>query len=152
MTAQLDHPAIVPIYSLKSDGENGLHLAMKMINGITLKDYLKQVATHYRLDGVRAFDEEKSLRNRLEIFLKACDALEYAHSRNIMHRDLKPENIMTGEYHETYIMDWGIARPILPQPEGASVLAGTPQYLAPEAIRGTMRPARRYFRDGGNPV
>lgn len=136
VTAQLDHPAIVPIYSLKSDGENGLHLAMKMINGITLKDYLKQVATHYRLDGVRAFDEEKSLRNRLEIFLKACDALEYAHSRNIMHRDLKPENIMTGEYHETYIMDWGIARPILPQPEGASVLAGTPQYLAPEAIRG----------------
>lgn len=136
VTAQLDHPAIVPIYSLKSDEENGLHLAMKMINGITLKEYLKQVSAHYRLDGVRAFDEQKSLRNRLEIFLKACDALEYAHSRNIMHRDLKPENIMTGEYHETYIMDWGIARPIQPQPEGSPVLAGTPQYLAPEAIRG----------------
>lgn len=135
VTAQLDHPAIVPVYTLNSDRKHGLHLAMKMINGVTLKAYLEQVCTHYRLDGVSSFDEEKAIRNRLEIFLKVCDALEYAHSRNVMHCDLKPANIMIGEYHETYIMDWGIAHAIQPE-ESKRTLAGTPQYLSPEAILG----------------
>lgn len=135
VTAQLDHPAIVPIYTLNSDRKHGLHLAMKLINGITLKAYLEQVSTHYRLDGVNSFDEEKAMRNRLETFLKICDALEYAHSRNVMHCDLKPANIMIGEYHETYLMDWGIARPIRTS-EPSLTLTGTPQYLSPEAIQG----------------
>lgn len=135
VTAQLDHPAIVPVYTLNSDRENGLHLAMKLINGVTLKNYLDQVCMHYRLDGIRSFDEDKALRNRLEIFLKICDALEYAHSRNVMHCDLKPANIMLGEYHEAYIMDWGIATPIRVR-DAKRTLAGTPQYLAPEAILG----------------
>ena len=135
VTAQLDHPAIVPVYTLNSDRKHGLHLAMKMINGVTLKAYLEQVCTHYRLDGVSSFDEEKAIRNRLEIFLKVCDALEYAHSRNVMHCDLKPANIMIGEYHEAYIMDWGIAHAIQPE-ESKRTLAGTPQYLSPEAILG----------------
>lgn len=135
VTAQLDHPAIVPVYTLNSDRKHGLHLSMKMINGITLKAYLEQVCTHYRLDGVSSFDEEKAIRNRLEIFLKVCDALEYAHSRNVMHCDLKPANIMIGEYHEAYIMDWGIAHAIQPEKPDRP-LAGTPQYLSPEAILG----------------
>lgn len=136
VTAQLDHPSIVPIYTLNADRENGLHLAMKLINGDTLKAYLEQIVTHYRLDGVHSFDETKSLRYRLEIFLKVCDALEYAHSRNVMHCDLKPANIMIGEYHETYIMDWGIAKQIRDEDGNSNVheLAGTPRYLAPEAI------------------
>ena len=74
VTAQLDHPAIVPVYTLNSDRKNGLHLAMKRINGVTLKTYLDQVSMHYRLDGVDSFDEAKALQNRLEIFLKICDA------------------------------------------------------------------------------
>ena len=136
VTAQLDHPAIVPIYTLNTDRQNGLQLAMKLINGETFKAYLEQVATHYRLDGIHSFDETKSLRYRLEIFLKVCDALEYAHNRNVMHGDLKPANIMIGEYHETYIMDWGIAGRIRDK-DGNPMkheLAGTPRYLAPEAI------------------
>ena len=136
VTAQLDHPSIVPIYTVNTDRQSGLHLAMKLINGETFKAYLEQIATHYRLDGVHSFDEAKSLRYRLEIFLKVCDALEYAHNRNVMHGDLKPANIMIGEYHETYIMDWGIAGRIRDK-DGKPVeheLAGTPRYLAPEAI------------------
>lgn len=135
ITAQLDHPAIVPIYTLNTDDRNGLHLAMKLINGETLKAYLEQICTHYKLDGVSSFDEAKSLRNRLEIFLKICDALEYAHSRNVMHCDLKPANIMIGEYHEAYIMDWGIARPIHTD-NPPKEIAGTPQYIAPELANG----------------
>lgn len=145
VTAQLDHPAIVPIYTLNSDDRDGLHLAMKLINGRTFKTYLEQVCTHYRLDGVRSFDEKKALRYRLDIFLKVCDALEYAHSRNVMHCDLKPSNIMIGEYHEAYIMDWGIAHKIH-SPEGSQEqpggVCGTPQYLAPEVIRRQGRDQR----------
>ncbi len=141
VTAQLDHPAIVPIYTLNSDAGNGLHLAMKLIRGETLKSYLEQVRTHYRLDGVKTYDESNALRYRLDIFLKACDALEYAHTRNVMHCDLKPANIMIGEYREAYIMDWGIARRIRetePEADDAEKqpVCGTPQYLAPETIRG----------------
>lgn len=142
MTAQLDHPAIVPIYSLHTDQDNGLHLAMKLINGENFKDYLNQIITRYRIDGIQHYDEAKSLRFRLEIFLKICDALEYAHSRNIMHCDLKPENIMIGEYREAYLMDWGIARQIKePGYDPATWVkpknvTGTPRFLSPEAIRG----------------
>lgn len=142
VTAQLDHPSIVPIYSLGKSQDNGLFLAMKLINGQNFKDYLDQICTHYKLDGIGAFDEHKSLLNRLEIFLRVCEAMEYAHSRNVMHRDLKPENIMIGEYHETYVMDWGIAR-LIREPgfdpskwERPKQISGTPRFLSPEAING----------------
>ena len=80
----------------------------------------------------------------LDVLLKVCDALEYAHSRNVMHGDLKPANIMIGEYHETYIMDWGIARRIGENPEeaenpdGKRGICGTPHYLAPEMVVGEV--------------
>jgi len=142
VTAQLSHPAIVPIYSLNSDDKDGLHLVMKLIDGKTLKSYLEQLDHEYRTSGVAQFDEHKSLLYRLEIFLRVCDALEYANSRNIMHCDLKPENIIIGEFHETYIMDWGIARLIQEpgyDPEKwvrPNTISGTPRFLSPEAIHG----------------
>lgn len=142
ITAQLDHPSIVPIYSLNSDSKDNLYLAMKMINGQNFKTYLEQICTHYKLDGIHSFDERKSLLFRLDMFLKICEALEYAHSRNVMHCDLKPENIMIGEYHEAYLMDWGIAR-LIEEPDydpakwiPPSKITGTPRFLSPEAIKG----------------
>ena len=142
VTAQLSHPAIIPIYSLNSDEEDGLHLVMKLVDGKTLKSYLEQLDHEYRTSGIEQFDERKSLMYRLEIILRVCDALDYANSRNIMHCDLKPENILIGEFRETYIMDWGIARQIEePGYDPAtwvkpSTISGTPRFLSPEAIQG----------------
>ena len=142
VTAQLSHPAIIPIYSLNSDDKDGLHLVMKLVDGKTLKDYLDQLDHEYRTSGIEQFDERKSLMYRLEIMLRVCDALDYANSRNIMHCDLKPENILIGEFRETYIMDWGIARQIIePGYDPAtwvkpSTISGTPRFLSPEAING----------------
>ena len=142
ITAQLDHPAIVPVYSIHRDKDGNLHLAMKLINGRPFQSYLSDLTHHYERDGFSAFEEKRSLDYRLEVFLSVCDALEYAHNRNIMHCDLKPENIMIGEYHEAYLMDWGIARRINDpkfdpkQWESPSIITGTPRFLSPEAVRG----------------
>ncbi len=49
-------------------------------------------------------------RRGLEVFVKVCDALAFAHSRGVLHRDLKPANVMVGEFGQVYVMDWGYAR------------------------------------------
>jgi serine/threonine-protein kinase len=145
VTAQLDHPSIIPIYGLSGDDRNGVHLIMKLVNGKTLRDYLRNIAVNYRVRGIKNFDEEGELGKRLEIFLRVCDAIAYAHHRKIMHRDLKPENIMLGEYMEVYVMDWGLAK-MIPKDEepidDAKQLAGTPRYFSPEALRGERCDAR----------
>ena len=145
VTAQLDHPAIIPIYSLSGDDKNGIHLAMKLVNGKTLRDYLRNIALNYRIRGMDNFDEDAMMRRRLELFLHVCDAISYAHHRNIMHRDLKPENIMIGEFMEVFVMDWGLARMIPKEdeaPDSGDRILGTPRYFPPEALRGERCDAR----------
>ena len=142
ITAQLDHPAIVPVHSIHRDKDGNLHLAMKLINGCPLHNYISDMVRHYDRDGFSPREEQRSLNYRLELFLSVCDALEYAHNRNIMHCDLKPENIMIGEYHEAYLMDWGLAR-LINDPKfdpktwkAPSVITGTPRFISPEALNG----------------
>lgn len=137
ITAQLEHPSIVPVYGLFSDDKNGLHLAMKLIRGRTLREYLDNVIKRYSKMTWRqvAHCERKYCRQRLDFFLKVCDAISYVHNKNVIHRDLKPENIMLGKYNETYIMDWGIAEKYGPDaPDKPARMTGTPRYIAPEIL------------------
>ena len=136
ITAQLEHPSIVPIYGLYSDNNKGLHLAMKLIQGNDLRKHLEAVHEQYSMlpkYQIR-LRERKMLKQRLEFFLHICDALEYVHSRNVIHRDLKPENIMIGKFNETYIMDWGIAERCDENGVTPSQISGTPCYLPPELL------------------
>ena len=75
------------------------------------------------------------LRKRLEIFLRVCDTIAYAHHRNVIHRDLKPENIMIGKYMEVYVMDWGLAKVIEEDGNNKVRISGTPRYFPPEVLR-----------------
>ena len=144
LTSQLDHPSIVPLFSLDTDSADGLHLAMQLINGITLKEYLEQARGQEPVFGRRY---EHSLQPRLESFLKVCDAIEYCHSRGIVHCDLKPDNIMLGRHGEVYVMDWGIACPAGTDRKGH--LDGTPAYMAPETLlNGTTDPKTDVFSLG----
>lgn len=142
LTAQLDHPSIIPIYSLNTDDKKGLHFSMKLVKGVTLQAYFKETLLRYRVNGLKGVEEKIAQRNRLEIFLKICDAMAFAHSRGVIHRDLKPENIMIGEFNEVYVMDWGIAifdetRSANESLEAANLgLCGTPGYIAPSLING----------------
>ena len=138
VTAQLDHPGIIPIYGLARDAQDGIHLIMKLVNGRTLREYLQNITMNYRIRGIGAFDEDMQLRKRLEIFLRVCDTLLYAHHRGVIHRDLKPENIMIGKYMEVYVMDWGLSV-VIPEdgiPPDVKKISGTPRYFAPEVLRG----------------
>ncbi|MFO0554680.1 MAG: serine/threonine protein kinase [Polyangiaceae bacterium] len=108
ITAQLDHPFIVPVYGVETGPSGGLAYAMKLVQGREFGDLLEE--TKAMLDAGKTLDEGHSLEARLEAFLKVCDAISYAHERGIVHRDLKPANIMLGRFNEVYVMDWGIAR------------------------------------------
>ncbi|NLF93108.1 MAG: protein kinase [Oligosphaeraceae bacterium] len=147
ITAQLDHPAIIPLYSLNSDAADSLHLAMKLVRGKTLREYLENIICNYRLQGIDKFDEHSSLFKRLGLFLKVCEAISYAHHSNVIHCDLKPENIMIGEFSEVFVMDWGIAKKLdhdgrAPATDSDNMISGTPRYLSPETMFGELLDVR----------
>lgn len=143
VTAQLDHPAIVPLYELNGGQDRRLHIAMKLVMGQTLRELIDDAVLDCRSQQATRSTrvELRALKGRLEHFVKVCDALSFAHSKGVIHRDLKPENVMIGQFHEVYVMDWGIAEvlPETPAPASApgSVISGTPGYLAPEIIAGS---------------
>jgi len=144
ITAQLDHPSIIPLYSIHSSAiDKGLHISMKLIHGHTLKELIEDTALlcmQYKKTKIKEI-EQSVLKERLEDFLKVCDAISFAHNRNVVHRDLKPENIMIGEFHEVYVMDWGIAAPYKKEEtetdqQEIATISGTPGYIAPELVVG----------------
>jgi len=133
LSAQLEHPSIVPMYSLNSDSADGLHLAMQLIKGITLGEYIDRTLAMLKKKNISQAHFNKLLRERLEIFLHICDAIAYCHSRRIIHNDLKPENIMIADYGQVYIMDWGIAS--IDGRRKSSRISGSLSYMAPERLR-----------------
>ncbi len=145
VSAQLDHPNIVPIYTVKQPGEGEKYVSfvMKLIKGQDLFEIISKSRKCYVSSPREELDPELRLRSRLEYFLKVCEGISYAHSKNVIHRDLKPANVMIGDYGEVYIMDWGIAKVIgtgveieggiASQAEG---VVGTPTYMSPEQSKG----------------
>ena len=111
ITGQLEHPGIVPIYALGIDTEGKPYYAMRFIQGKDLSTRIREFHRD-RIATKEAFDGP-SLKHLLRRFLDVCNAMEYAHSRGILHRDLKPANVMLGEFGETLVVDWGLAK-VLP--------------------------------------
>jgi len=152
ITARLEHPGVVPVYTLEIDSEGRLSYAMKVVQGNTLKEEIGELKDA-QLANPNRKTWQRELFRLLEIFLKVCDALDYAHSKGIIHRDLKPANIMIGPFREVYIVDWGIAqvwnRPGIENEEPSKVIAGTPRYLSPEQARCRhLKPASDQFTMG----
>jgi Leucine-rich repeat (LRR) protein len=156
VTAQLEHPNIVPVHELGVDEQDQLFYTMKMVRGITLQKVIDLMA-----EGVEATVKKYPLPALLTIFQKICDALAFAHSRGVIHRDLKPENVMLDDFGVVLVMDWGLAKVMgRPEPYGAvsahaddederqakplsghtpaGTIMGTPQYMAPEQARGEV--------------
>jgi len=101
VTAQLDHPGIVPVHDLGIDRESRLYFTMKLVKGRDFRTIL---------DPTPREGDGWSRARAVGVLLKVCEAMAYAHSRGVLHRDLKPSNVMVGEFGEVYVMDWGLAR------------------------------------------
>lgn len=111
ITGGLEHPGVVPVYSLGAYPDGRPFYAMRFIRGQTLHDAIK--AFHAPSDATQPLNSAQKnleLRKLLQRFIDVCEAIDYAHSRGVLHRDLKPGNIMLGRYGETLVVDWGLAK------------------------------------------
>ena len=155
VTGGLEHPGIVPVYGLGTYADGRPYYAMRFIRG----DSLKSAIESFHQTDWKGKDSERSLalRKLLGRFVDVCNAIAYAHSRGVLHRDLKPGNIMLGNYGETLVVDWGLARvqdrteeldsaqAPLQLSSGsnsgqtvAGAAIGTPGYMSPEQAEGRL--------------
>jgi serine/threonine protein kinase/tetratricopeptide (TPR) repeat protein len=132
--AALDHPFICKVYET-GESEGRSFIAMEFVEGQTLREKMEK--------------ELFSLGDTLRIALEITEALEKAHKRGIVHRDLKPANIMITSQGHAKVMDFGLAKRVLPGGEAelsrtltqssiteAGAIAGTISYMSPEQARG----------------
>jgi serine/threonine protein kinase len=154
ITAMLAHPAIVPIHARGTHPDGRPYYVMPMIRGETLKDATERL----RRSEATSSEREAQLHALIRRFLPACEAVAYAHSRNVIHRDLKPANIMLGPFGETLVLDWGLAKRIGDVDTEAAAFAPSPSpdfhtgfsetlpgqakgtlgYMSPEQARGDL--------------
>lgn len=135
MTGQLEHPNIVPVHELSVDPGGVPYFTMKLVQGQALDSWLRGSS--------RPLGSTERLEACLEVFIKVCDAIAYAHHRGVIHRDIKPENIMIAGFGQVYVMDWGLARLTKSRPASGSRSqmeargpVGTPAYMSPEQAAG----------------
>jgi eukaryotic-like serine/threonine-protein kinase len=127
ITGQLEHPSIVPVYCLGQDEAEHPYYVMRFVKGRTLDEIIKE---HHASPNPIVF------RELLRRFIAVCQALAYAHSRGVIHRDLKPANVMLGDYGETLVLDWGLAKDIKQGSEMSDIGKG---YGSPGDVAGMKR-------------
>ena len=141
ITAKLQHPAIVGVLEAGTWPSGEPFYAMELVAGKSLDKAIAQCATS---------------RDRLALLpnvIAVADALAYAHGRRVIHRDLKPANVLVGEFGETVVIDWGLAKDLTdaeapdllvgpyrggaqPGETEAGAVMGTPQYMPIEQAEG----------------
>jgi serine/threonine-protein kinase len=120
--ASLDHPHVVTVYDA-GESEHGLYLAMRLIDGPTLADLIRE----RRLDA----------RHALDLLNQVADALDAAHEEGIVHRDVKPHNVLIADGDHAFLADFGLTRAgAEPSLTASGALVGTVAYLSPEVVRG----------------
>jgi eukaryotic-like serine/threonine-protein kinase len=141
ITARLEHPGIVPVHEAGRWPDGTPYYAMKLVAGRSLRELIAERTTVGERLGL------------LHHVIAVADAIAYAHGRNIIHRDLKPANVIVGDFGETIVIDWGLAKDLSTAEEStigggpfrtaadseltsAGAVLGTPLYMAPEQARG----------------
>lgn len=149
ITAQLEHPSVVPVHEIGIMPGGMPYFSMKLVKGRSLDELINHLRIGDR-ETVRVYNHLA----RLRLFQRLCQGMAYAHAKGVVHRDLKPANILMGEYGEVQIMDWGLAKTVkstipdygdalvstVRQASGMNTyggaIAGTPAYMSPEQARG----------------
>ena len=157
-TARLEHPGVVPVHEIGRLADGRWYFTMEEVRGRTLAEVITEV---HRNSGDGTWGTGSNgwtFRRLIETFRMVCETVAFAHSRGVVHRDIKPNNIMVGEYGETLVLDWGLAKSVddddershdvlldaLAERAGADLLetppgwvVGTPAYMPPELAKGT---------------
>jgi eukaryotic-like serine/threonine-protein kinase len=146
VTGQLEHPGIVPVYEIAQRETGEIYYTMRVVRGQTMEEKMEACGT---------------LRDRFKLlieFIELCQAISYAHSRHVIHRDIKPANVMIGEFGETVVLDWGLAKvkgqkdtagdrlrdeaALIQKMSAKETVAGrpigTPSYMSPEQAEGKV--------------
>ena len=152
VTAKLEHPGIVPIYDMGNLEEEHAYYTMRLIRGNTLEDAISSVYQIDQFENPSKF--ALKFRGLISNLIDICDTIEYCHSQGIIHRDLKPQNIICGDYGETIVLDWGLARraealrlkldSVVPEDVSNEniestrfgTIKGTPAFMSPEQAAG----------------
>ncbi|MDF7822767.1 serine/threonine-protein kinase [Pontiellaceae bacterium B12227] len=146
LTANLTHPNIVPIHNMGIASDGAPFFSMELVPGDSLRDIIEKLKA-----GDPVYKTRYTLKDLLDIFNKVCDALAYAHSRNVLHLDIKPDNIRVGQFGEVLLCDWGLARieghidsgeaergqldsDLLNDMTLTGTMKGTPGFMAPEQV------------------
>ena len=156
ITAQLDHPNILPIYELSVNAQDKPFYTMKLVRGESLRKVLDELREQ-KAEAAARFP----LAELLKVFDKICEAVAFAHAKRIVHRDLKPDNILLGRHGEVWVTDWGLAKPLPRRADEASdfetstaidsvrhtdpaavetesgMAVGSPQFMSPEQAAGS---------------
>lgn len=144
-SSRLDHPGIIHINDFGETEDGLLFIAMELLDGRSLTEVIRDEAP-------------LSLERCTRIILQLALALDHAHGQGVVHRDLKPDNVMLGEFGETVVLDWGLAKAQGKKDRRMEVLVeemeqlrkssgsetvmgapmGTPSYMPPEQARGEL--------------
>jgi len=126
--ADLSHPYIARLLDGGVSSEGELYLAMEYIDGIAITDHCEK--------------NKLGVRQRLVLFHKVCEAVQYAHQNLIVHRDLKPDNILVDKEGNPHLLDFGTAKILSPifdttkDLTQAGIHMFTPRYASPEQVLG----------------
>lgn len=151
VTAQIPHPATIPVYELSRDADGNPYFTMKKLGGRDLMDILDQISA-----GHAPTIEQFGLDQLINVLIHVGQCLAFSHAKGVVHRDMKPANIMIGDYGEVMVLDWGLAKVwnmeddaevdklirsgqqrIAGRLTGKGDIQGTPFYMSPEQARET---------------
>jgi len=124
--ATLDHPYVARVFEAGTTEDGAPYFVMEYVDGVRIDRFCDQ--RHLAVD------------ERIELFRKACSAVDYAHQNLIVHRDLKPGNILVTADGIPKLLDFGIAKVLDPLAAGdrtlTEAMALTPDYASPEQLEG----------------
>jgi serine/threonine-protein kinase len=154
VTGSLEHPGIVPVYGLGRYQDSMPYYAMRFIRGRSFRASIQEFHQRHPAPSAGTY-LSRDFRKLLQHLIETCYAIHYAHEHGVLHRDIKPDNIMLGDYGETLVVDWGLAKRMENKPDavegrlpkqisisgsgkntsmGSAV--GTPMYMSPEQAYG----------------
>ncbi len=165
VTSRLDHPGIAPVYAVGRLPDGRPCYVMRFIEGCSLQDAINRF--HEEESATPPSDTARqakapfpsapvcfdslAFRDLLGHLIAACEIVAFAHSRGIIHRDIKPANVMLGNFGETLVIDWGLAKSLPDQDEAVEqvvqdrdpshettlgTVVGTPAFMSPEQAEG----------------